>query len=95
MRTTLFIIASGFALSLSTIAGADVMTPEPQHVATVMPAVATTPEEARKVTCHHLVHEGSLSPIVQCGTSATWNHTRQETEHTLWEIQVRSFSRPR
>jgi hypothetical protein len=70
------------------------MTPEPQHVATATPAVEMTREDARKVTCHHLTHEGALSPIVQCGNAETWSRTRKETQHTIWEIQVRSFSRP-
>jgi hypothetical protein len=90
---TIFALATGLALTLSTASYAEMAGPEAQHVATSVSSAAPANAET-KVTCHHLVHEGSLSPIVQCGDQKTWTRTRQETDHQLWEIQVHSFSRP-
>ncbi|HWA89623.1 MAG TPA: hypothetical protein VG889_06275 [Rhizomicrobium sp.] len=92
MRATLFSLACGFALAVSAAALADEPAPKPENV-TVTGTPAQKPEDPeKKVTCRHLTHEGIVTPIVQCGDKKGWDRTRQETQHSVWEMQTRSYS---
>ncbi|HWA89624.1 MAG TPA: hypothetical protein VG889_06280 [Rhizomicrobium sp.] len=91
---TLFALATGLALSLSTAAYAEMTTADAQRMATPAATIAVAANQQQKVTCHHFVHEGSLTPVVECADQTTWTKRRIDVQQQLWKIQVRSFSRP-
>lgn len=96
MRVTALAIASIAALTFGGSALADeVMTDvTPQPVAMSQPISSTTPNDAKTVICHHLIHEGVLMPQQECLTKRSWERMRLDTMKTVSDFQVHSFSTP-
>jgi len=94
MRTTVLALASGLALTFATAAAADTsaLTPQPEQMA--QPVSATTAGDSKQVICHHLVHQGVLMPQPVCLTKQTWERIRLQTQKTVSDFQVHSYSTP-
>jgi hypothetical protein len=92
MRIALLALATGLALSLAAPAFAEEFVPDSQRVATPQQASATVNADSQR--CHHLVHEGALSPIVQCGSDKTWERARLLTQQSIIDMQHRSVIGP-
>ena len=93
MRVTVLAIAS--ALAFSTAASADqaitALTPQPEEMAQ---PISATANDSKAVICHHLVHEGVLMRQQVCLTKETWERIRLQTQKTVSDIQVHSFTVP-
>jgi len=96
MRKITLVIASGIALTFATAALADdamsTLTPQPEQMA--QPISATTSDDASKVICHHLVHQGTMMPRPVCLTKQTWERVRLQTQKTVSDFQVHSYVTP-
>jgi hypothetical protein len=95
MRITTLALASGFAIALATAAGAETamsdLTPQPEQMA--QPISAQT-DDSKQVICHHLVHEGVLMRQQVCLTKHAWEQVRLQTQKTVSDFQVHSYSSP-
>jgi hypothetical protein len=95
MRPTVLAIAATLALGFAGAASADqaatALTPQPEAMAQPISAAA---DDSKKVICHHLVHEGMLMPQQVCLTKRAWERVRQETQKTVSDFQVHSYSVP-
>jgi hypothetical protein len=102
MRVALFVLASGLALSLAAPTCAAEFVPDAQQFSAPKPVSATpvsaTPATATQagpiVQCHHMIHEGLLTPIVHCVSARTWERTRLETQQSIMEFQHHSYVVP-
>lgn len=87
MRATLLALASGLLLCASGAAlaadgdasAAPPSVPEP---------VAYSANDGN-VTCHHMVHEGMVTSVVQCHTQAGWDRLRLQTQEAVSDFQLR------
>lgn len=86
MRTTIFTLAAGIALSLSTAALAD----DPQAPAPQPVAVASSDQ----LICHHFVHQGMLLKSNDCKTQKQWDAQRRSEERDFDTFQRRTYSAP-
>jgi Spy/CpxP family protein refolding chaperone len=92
MRTLLIAFASSLALSAAAFAQTDKSSvPDAEHMAH---SISATAGDSKEIVCHHLVHQGMLMSQEVCLTKRAWERMRQQTQRTIDEIQVRSFSRP-
>ena len=87
------ILAAGltFAFVASAMADIDMVGPQPEQMA--QPISATTNDSAQ-VICHHLVHEGVLMRQQVCLTKHAWERMRLQTQKTVSDFQVHSYSVP-
>lgn len=92
MRATLLWLTAGLLVAVSSAAMAtDDTTVVSQGAAP--PPVVTTPApisysaDDGKVTCHHMVHEGMVTSVVQCHTQAGWDRLRMLTQQRIMELQ--------
>lgn len=95
MRMNVLAVVSGLALTFATAALADdamsALTPQPEQMA--QPISAST-NDAKQVVCHHLVHEGILMREQVCLTKQTWERIRLQTQKTVSDFQVHSYTVP-
>jgi hypothetical protein len=88
-------IASSFVFAFATAAIADdtmsTLTPQPEQMAQPISAAAN---DSKEVICHHLVHEGALMHQQVCLTKRAWERVRLQTQQTVSNFQVHSFSVP-
>lgn len=96
MRITALAIASTLAFGFANVAAADEATSAltPQAEAMAQPISATTSDDSKKIVCHHLVHEGTLMPQQVCLTKRAWERVRLETQRSISDFQVHSYSVP-
>lgn len=86
MRTLLPLLAAGLALGLSGGALADeatTSTPQP---------VSYSSNDG--ITCHHMVHEGEVTSVVQCHSQAGWERLRHVTQQSIYEFQIHALVEP-
>ena len=96
MRATVFAIASTLALTVAGAASADqatsALTPQPEAMA--QPISAAVNDDSKTVICHHLVHEGVLMRQQVCLTKRAWERMRLETQRSISDFQVHSYTVP-
>lgn len=96
MRIKIFAAASVLALAFAPAAfaadAASALTPQPEAMA--QPISATTADDSKTVICHHLVHEGVLMRQQVCLTKRSWERMRLETQRSISNFQVHSYSVP-
>jgi len=96
MRKITLAITSGIALTFATATLADdamsALTAQPEQMA--QPISATTSNDASKVICHHLIHQGTVMPRPVCLTKQTWERIRLQTQKTVSDFQVHSYVSP-
>jgi hypothetical protein len=85
MRSTMFALAAGVLLSLSTaaIAGDTDVTAQPVSAA-----------DPHAVVCRPMVHEGVVLRKRICRTRAEWTHQREEDERSFATYQLQSYVLP-
>ena len=88
MRTTIFALAAGFALSLATAAMADDAT-----TTNPTPASATT-QTSEKLICHQFVHQGMLLKSNVCKTQKQWDEQRHQEQYDFSDFQNRTYTHP-
>jgi len=96
MRVTIFATASVLVLAFAPAAFAadavTALTPQPESMA--QPISAAVNDDSKTVVCHHLVHEGVLMRQQVCLTKRAWERVRLETQRTVSDFQVHSYSVP-
>ena len=93
MRNTILAASAGLALAFAAPAIADTEMVGPQPVQMSQPISATT-NDSEKVICHHLVHEGVLMRQQVCLTKHAWERIRLQTQKTVSDFQVHSYTVP-
>jgi hypothetical protein len=88
MRTTIFALAAGIALSFATVATADDAS---KPNATPVSATATSSE---KLICHQFVHQGMLLKSNVCKTQKQWDEQRHQEEYDFADFQNRTYTHP-
>ena len=91
MRTALFVLASGLALSLAAPAFAEEFVPEATRFSTPQPVAATQPDTGKY--CHYLIHEGALT-FHHCRSAQSWEETRLRTQQSIIDFQHHSYVVP-
>jgi hypothetical protein len=95
MRNTILAASAGLVLVFAVPAMADTVMAGPQPEQMTQPISVSTTNDSEKVICHHLVHEGMLMRDEVCLTKRAWERVRLETQQTVSDMEIRSFSGPR
>ncbi len=93
MRKTILAASAGLALALAAPALADTEMTGPQPEQMAQP-ISATANDSEQVICHHLVHEGVLMRQEVCLTKRAWERMRLQTQKTVNDFQVHSYSVP-
>jgi hypothetical protein len=93
MRKTILAVSAGltFAFAAPAVADSAMVGPQPEQMTQPISAAANDSEQ---VVCHHLVHEGVLMRRQVCLTKHAWERIRLQTQQTVSDFQVHSFSVP-
>ena len=88
MRTMLMAVLSGAGLLAASVAYADDAKP-------MAPMPVSTAPGPGPVTCHAVVHEGSVVHRSECHTQQEWNRIRWEEQQEFREFQQRALQSSR